>query len=87
MALATCSVTRNADCVTLSLHRSWSTSWGLQGSFRVAYAAANVMQPDYTFALQYTKASLRARATAITRQLKPNLVTHISTSSGNSPDD
>ncbi|WIA44571.1 hypothetical protein OEZ86_007296 [Tetradesmus obliquus] len=66
---------------------SWSTSWGLQGSFRVAYAAANIMQPDYTFALQYTKASLRARATAITHQLKPNLVTHISTSSGNSPND
>ncbi|WIA24084.1 hypothetical protein OEZ85_013692 [Tetradesmus obliquus] len=66
---------------------SWSTSWGIQGSFRVAYAAANVMQPDYTFALQYTKASLRARAAAITRQLKPNLVTHISPGAGGSSSD
>ncbi|WIA24077.1 hypothetical protein OEZ85_013685 [Tetradesmus obliquus] len=60
---------------------SWSTSWGLQGSFRVAYAAANVMQPDYTFALQYTKSSLRANVAAITRQLRPNLVTHTSPAS------
>uniref|UniRef100_A0A383VL10 Uncharacterized protein n=1 Tax=Tetradesmus obliquus TaxID=3088 RepID=A0A383VL10_TETOB len=34
---------------------SWGTSWGLNGSFNVAYGAAYVMQPDYTFALRVSE--------------------------------
>lgn len=52
---------------------SWGPSWGLNGSFRVAYGAANIMQPDYTFALQFNKASMTARAADILQLLKPSL--------------
>ncbi|WIA18232.1 hypothetical protein OEZ85_009701 [Tetradesmus obliquus] len=31
---------------------SWGPSWGISGSFRIAYGAAYIMQPDYTFALK-----------------------------------
>jgi hypothetical protein len=39
----------------------------------MAYAAANIMQPDYTFALQYNRASMSARSSLISRKLKTNL--------------
>lgn len=32
---------------------SWGPSWGLRGTFRIAYGAAYVMPPDYTYALQF----------------------------------
>ncbi|WIA38174.1 hypothetical protein OEZ86_001526 [Tetradesmus obliquus] len=33
---------------------SWGPDWGLNGSFKIAYGAAYTMQPDYTFALEYS---------------------------------
>jgi hypothetical protein len=47
---------------------SWSSSWGLNGSFKIAYGAAYVMQPDYTFALQ-----VEQRAAAIQKSLSTAL--------------
>jgi hypothetical protein len=32
---------------------SWGTRWGYNGTFRVAYGAASILQPDYTYALHY----------------------------------
>lgn len=52
---------------------SWGSNWGLGGSFRAAYGAANLMQPDYTFALQYNRANPLARARQIRQQLKLSL--------------
>ncbi|WIA14400.1 hypothetical protein OEZ85_002927 [Tetradesmus obliquus] len=52
---------------------SWGSNWGLGGSFRAAYGAANLTQPDYTFALQYNRANPLARATQIRQQLKLSL--------------
>jgi hypothetical protein len=34
---------------------SWGTRWGLNGNFKIAYGAANILQPDYTFALHFLK--------------------------------
>uniref|UniRef100_A0A383WKQ7 Peptidase C1A papain C-terminal domain-containing protein n=1 Tax=Tetradesmus obliquus TaxID=3088 RepID=A0A383WKQ7_TETOB len=34
---------------------SWGPSWGLNGSFKVAYGAAYIMQPDYTFAFRVSE--------------------------------
>ncbi|KAF6257657.1 hypothetical protein COO60DRAFT_1695321 [Scenedesmus sp. NREL 46B-D3] len=31
---------------------SWSPSWGWNGSFKIAYGAAYIMQPDYTYGLK-----------------------------------
>ncbi|WIA18237.1 hypothetical protein OEZ85_009706 [Tetradesmus obliquus] len=31
---------------------SWGPSWGLNGSFKISYGAAYIMQPDYTYALE-----------------------------------
>uniref|UniRef100_A0A383W290 Peptidase C1A papain C-terminal domain-containing protein n=1 Tax=Tetradesmus obliquus TaxID=3088 RepID=A0A383W290_TETOB len=31
---------------------SWGPSWGPNGSFKIAYGAAYIMQPDYTFAFE-----------------------------------
>ncbi|WIA15592.1 hypothetical protein OEZ85_002219 [Tetradesmus obliquus] len=36
---------------------SWSERWGNNGTIKIAYGAAYVMQPDYTFALQFHQAS------------------------------
>jgi hypothetical protein len=58
---------------------SWGPSWGLKGSFRMAYGAANIMQPDYTFALEYNAASMAARAWQVVRRLQPG-TTNISSS-------
>lgn len=52
---------------------SWSTRWGNNGVIRIAYAAAYVMQPDYTFALQFHQASSDARAAGIKARLRPDL--------------
>jgi hypothetical protein len=52
---------------------SWGPSWGLKGSFRMAYGAANIMQPDYTFALEYNAASMAARALQVNRRLQPGM--------------
>eukprot|EP00775_Hariotina_reticulata_P013514 gene13514-13639_t len=32
---------------------SWGTRWGLNGTFKIAYGAASILQPDYTYALRY----------------------------------
>eukprot|EP00775_Hariotina_reticulata_P007184 gene7184-7398_t len=36
---------------------SWGTDWGLNGTFRIAYDAAYILQPDYTFAIEFVKDS------------------------------
>uniref|UniRef100_A0A383WFV6 Peptidase C1A papain C-terminal domain-containing protein n=1 Tax=Tetradesmus obliquus TaxID=3088 RepID=A0A383WFV6_TETOB len=52
---------------------SWGPSWGLGGSFRVAYGSAFIMQPDYTFALQFNKVQMTQRVEDIKQRLKPDL--------------
>lgn len=49
---------------------SWGPSFGLQGNFKIAYGAAYIMPPDYTFAMQFGPASTAAAAAAISTQLK-----------------
>jgi len=34
---------------------SWGSSWGLNGTFMVAYGAAEVLQGDYTFAMRFQR--------------------------------
>jgi hypothetical protein len=34
---------------------SWGPNWGVRGSFKIAYGAAYIMQPDYTFALKVSE--------------------------------
>jgi hypothetical protein len=38
---------------TPAVLNSWGVQWGLNGTFRIAYGAANIMPPDNTFALQF----------------------------------
>jgi hypothetical protein len=52
---------------------SWSQSWGMNGSVKIAYGAAYVMQPDYTFALQFHNASTDSRVRMVRQRLKPAL--------------
>uniref|UniRef100_A0A383WER1 Peptidase C1A papain C-terminal domain-containing protein n=1 Tax=Tetradesmus obliquus TaxID=3088 RepID=A0A383WER1_TETOB len=52
---------------------SWGPGWGLGGSFRVAYDSAYIMQPDYTFALEFNKANITQRLEDIRQRLKPHL--------------
>ncbi|WIA14333.1 hypothetical protein OEZ85_002863 [Tetradesmus obliquus] len=52
---------------------SWGPSWGLGGSFRVAYGSAFIMQPDNTFALQFNKVQMTQRVEDIKQRLKPDL--------------
>jgi hypothetical protein len=61
------------------LQCSWSRAWGLNGSFRIAYGAAYVMQPDYTFAVQYNKADLKVRGRDIRRKMQSALSNSTST--------
>jgi hypothetical protein len=49
---------------------SWGPSFGLQGNFKIAYGAAYIMPPDYTFAMQFGPDSTAAAAAAISKQLK-----------------
>jgi hypothetical protein len=51
---------------------SWGQDWGINGSVKVAYGSAYIMQPDYTFALQYNK-PISERGTEIRQKLKPAL--------------
>eukprot|EP00775_Hariotina_reticulata_P002182 gene2182-2500_t len=34
---------------------SWGTGWGVDGTFKIGYGAAFVLQPDYTFAMEFRK--------------------------------
>jgi hypothetical protein len=34
---------------------SWGTGWGVSGNFKIAYGAAYMLQPDYTFAMEFSK--------------------------------
>ncbi|WIA33138.1 hypothetical protein OEZ86_006289 [Tetradesmus obliquus] len=52
---------------------SWSSAWGLHGSFKVAYGVACIMQPDYTFALQFGPASAAERSAAASNRLLPSI--------------
>uniref|UniRef100_A0A383WEQ7 Peptidase C1A papain C-terminal domain-containing protein n=1 Tax=Tetradesmus obliquus TaxID=3088 RepID=A0A383WEQ7_TETOB len=52
---------------------SWGPGWGRNGSFNVAYGSAFTMQPDYTFALQFNKASTTQRVADIQQRLKLDL--------------
>lgn len=36
---------------------SWGTGWGLNGTFKIAYGAAYILQPDYTFAMEFVRDS------------------------------
>jgi hypothetical protein len=51
---------------------SWGPTWGLKGTFKIAYGAAYVMQPVNTFALQY-KADMMARAAQIEQRFRTAL--------------
>lgn len=64
---------RHAVHVLLLLHCSWSSAWGLHGSFKVAYGVACIMQPDYTFALQFGPASAAERSAAASNRLLPSI--------------
>jgi hypothetical protein len=48
---------------------SSSAAWGIQGSFRVAYGAAYIMQPEYTFVIQAKHRNHTAQASAIRHKL------------------
>jgi hypothetical protein len=52
---------------------SWGPNWGLRGSFKIAYGSAYVMQPDYTFALQFNRSSTTEQATRTRQRLAPDL--------------
>jgi hypothetical protein len=52
---------------------SWGSNWGLRGSFRIAYGSAYVMQPGYTYALQFNRGSMADRAASIRQRLAPDL--------------
>jgi hypothetical protein len=41
--------------LNVSVATSWGPNWGDKGSFKVAYGAAYIMQPDYTFALKVSE--------------------------------
>uniref|UniRef100_A0A383W081 Peptidase C1A papain C-terminal domain-containing protein n=1 Tax=Tetradesmus obliquus TaxID=3088 RepID=A0A383W081_TETOB len=49
---------------------SWFTDWGLKGTFKMAYGSAYIMQPDYTFAVQFTTANFAARTSQVKQRLK-----------------
>ncbi|WIA16022.1 hypothetical protein OEZ85_012754 [Tetradesmus obliquus] len=51
---------------------SWAPTWGLQGSFKIAYGSAFIMPPD-TYALEFYRASIEAHASNISAGLLPNL--------------
>eukprot|EP00775_Hariotina_reticulata_P002179 gene2179-2496_t len=34
---------------------SWGSTWGLNGTFKIAYGAAEVLQGDYTFAMRFQR--------------------------------
>jgi hypothetical protein len=53
---------------------SWGSSFGLQGNFKIAYGAAFIMPPDYTFAMQFGLAKMSAAAAAISALMKGRLV-------------
>ncbi|WIA38518.1 hypothetical protein OEZ86_001839 [Tetradesmus obliquus] len=56
---------------------SWGPSWGLNGSFKVAYGAAYIMQPDYTFALEIKESTTQVQqrfTQALTYPAKPGCV-------------
>jgi hypothetical protein len=53
---------------------SWGTSWGLQGTFRIAYAAAYIMPPEYTYALQFGPTSAAAKASNAKQQLRQGTI-------------
>eukprot|EP00775_Hariotina_reticulata_P007185 gene7185-7399_t len=44
---------------------SWGTGWGLNGTFKIAYGAAFVLQPDYTFAMEFRKFARAQEAASI----------------------
>jgi hypothetical protein len=46
---------------TPSVVNSWGLGWGVNGTFRIAYGAANIMPPDNTFALQFGPTSNTAK--------------------------
>jgi hypothetical protein len=43
----------------------------------VAYAAANIMQPDYTFALQFRNADISKRVASIKHLVKAGLAVDV----------
>jgi hypothetical protein len=45
----------------------------MNGNFQMAYGSGYIMQPDYTFALQYQSNSLAERVAAIKQRLQPSL--------------
>jgi hypothetical protein len=49
---------------------SWSTNWGLGGTFKMAYGSAYIMQPDYTFAVQFTMTDFAGRTLQVKQRLK-----------------
>jgi hypothetical protein len=58
---------------------SWGQGWGINGTIRIAYGAAYIMQPDYTFALQFKEANITSSLRRFRRTLKPALVRDPST--------
>jgi hypothetical protein len=44
---------------------SWGLGWGMNGTFRIAYGAANIMPPDNTFALQFGPTSNTAKLSEV----------------------
>jgi hypothetical protein len=74
---------------TLSANRqllacSWSRArdWGADGTFKIAYGSAYIMQPDYTYAVQFTKSSITARTAEIKQQLKQAMLVYDNGASG-----
>jgi len=44
---------------------SWGSNWGLKGTFKIAYGAAFILQPDYTFAIEFRNNSRPQQAAAL----------------------
>jgi hypothetical protein len=52
---------------------SWSPNWGINGTVRIAYGSAYIMQNDYTFALSHGPADASGVAAEITSRLQAGL--------------